>query len=149
MDAGKDKKMINIYLSVNNRADIIKLPVVPPSFRVLKPQGGDKVETVTGEELNLIGAPKLKSITLTSFFPVKDYPFLRDRSMKGFEYTYKIDKWIEQKLPIRLVITGTPINMAVKVSNFEYEIGTTGDLDYTLELEQFNMVGYDNPQPWE
>ena len=141
--------MINIYLSVNNRADIIKLPVVPSEFTVSKPQGGDKVETVSGEELNLIGVPKLKSISLKRFFPVRDYTFLRDRSMKGFEYAYKIDTWILQKLPIRLVITGTPINMAVKVSNFEYKIGSDGDLYYTLDLEQFNLVGYDNPVRWE
>ena len=46
---------------------------------------------------------------------MRDYPYLRDTSMKGWEYVYKIDTWIEQKLPIRLIITDTPINMAVAV----------------------------------
>ncbi len=114
---------------------------------VKKPQGGALVETVTGAELNLIGAPKLKSISITSFFPVRDYPYLRDTSMKGWDYAYKIDTWILQKLPIRLIITGTPINMPVRVTNFEYTIKTDGDLWYTLELEEFNLVGWDNPQP--
>lgn len=140
---------MDIYLSVNNRADILKLPVLPESFEIQKPQGGAVVETVTGAELNLIGVPKLKSLSISSFFPVRDYPYLRDTSMKGWEYVYKIDTWILQKLPIRLVITGTPINMPVRITDFKYKVGTDGDLWYTMELEEFNLVGYDNPIPWE
>lgn len=94
----------------------------------------------------LMGSPKLKSISISSFFPVRDYPYLRDTSMKGWEYVYKIDTWIAQKLPIRLIITDTPINMAVAVKNFEYTIKTDGDLWYKLDLEEFNLLSYENPQ---
>ena len=52
---------------------------------------------------------------------------------------YKIDTWIEQKLPIRLVITDTPINMAVAVKDFDYSIKTDGDLWYNLQLEEFPL----------
>ena len=89
-------------------------------------------ETVSQGELQLIGVPKLKGITISSFFPVRDYPYLRDTSMKGWEYVYKIDTWIEQKLPIRLIITDTPINMAVAVKDFDYSIKTDGDLWYNI-----------------
>lgn len=134
---------MDIYLSVNNRADILKIPVLPSPFTISKPQAAEVFETMSQGELQLIGEPKLKSITISSFFPVRDYSYLRDTSMKGFEYTYKIDTWIQQKLPIRLIITGTPINMAVAVKNFEYTVKTDGDLWYTLELEQFNLLGYE------
>lgn len=140
---------MDIYLSVNNRAEIMKLPVLPSEYTIKKPQGGAAVETVTGTELNLIGVPKLKSISISSFFPIRDYPYLRDTSMKGWDYIYKIDTWILQKLPIRLIITGTPINMPVRVTNFEYTIKTDGDLWYTLDLEEFNLVGWNNTQPSE
>lgn len=33
--------------------------------------------------------------------------------------------------------------MAVAVKNFEYTVKTDGDLWYTLELEQFNLLGYE------
>ena len=137
---------MDIYLSVNNRADILKIPVLPPSFTISKPQSLTAFETVSQGELQLIGSPKLKSISISSFFPVRDYPYLRDTSMKGWEYVYKIDTWIEQKLPIRLIITDTPINMAVAVKDFKYTIKTDGDLWYTLELEEFNLLGWENPQ---
>lgn len=140
---------MDIFLSVNNRADILKIPVLPAQFTITKPQGLQTFETISTGELQLIGAPKLKGISIESFFPVRDYPYLRDRSMKGQEYVYKIDTWIQQKLPIRLIITDTPINMVVAVKNFEYTIKTDGDLWYTLELEQFNLLGYENPEAAE
>ena len=128
---------MDIYLSVNNRAEVIRLPVLPASFTISKPQTTQVFETVSQGELQLIGTPKLKGITISSFFPVKDYPYLRDTSMKGWEYVYMIDTWILKKLPIRLVITDTPINMAVAVTNFEYTVKTDGDLWYKLQLEEF------------
>lgn len=117
----------------------MRLPVIPPSFTISKPQGTEVFETVSQGELQLIGVPKLKGITISSFFPIRDYPYLRDTSMKGWEYVYKIDTWIEQKLPIRLVITDTPINMAVAVKDFDYSIKTDGDLWYNLQLEEFPL----------
>lgn len=30
---------MDIYLSVNNRAEVMRLPVIPPSFTISKPQG--------------------------------------------------------------------------------------------------------------
>ena len=130
---------MDIYLSVNNRAEVMRLPVIPPEFTISKPQGTEVFETVSQGELQLIGVPKLKGITISSFFPERDYPYLRETSMKGWEYVYKIDTWIEQKLPIRLVITDTPINMAVAVKDFDYSIKTDGDLWYNLQLEEFPL----------
>ena len=36
--------------------------------------------------------------------------------------------------------------MAVAVKNFEYTIKTDGDLWYKLDLEEFNLLSYENPQ---
>ena len=131
---------MDIILSVNNREEIMTIPVIPSSYTVQKPQGGETFETVSGKELNLLGLPKLKSLSFESFFPIRDYPYLRDRSMKGWEYVYKIDTWILQKLPIRLIITDTPINMAVSIENFEYSIKTDGDLWYNIEFKEFDLL---------
>ena len=88
---------MDIYLSVNNRADILKIPVLPSQFTISKPQSTETFETVSHGELMLIGSPKLKSISISSFFPIRDYPYLRDKSMKGWEYVYKIDKIYNEK----------------------------------------------------
>ena len=47
---------MDIYLSVNNRADILKIPVLPPSFTISKPQSLTAFETVSQGELQLIEA---------------------------------------------------------------------------------------------
>jgi len=130
---------MDIFLSVNNRAEVLQLPVLPPEFTVNKPQSNSTFETMSMGDLKLYSSPKLKSITIASFFPVRDYPFLRNRSMWGFDYVYKIDNWILQKLPIRLTITDTPINMAVVVDDWDYKIGQDGDLYYNLTLGEFPM----------
>ncbi len=146
---------MDIFLSVNNRAEILQIPVMPPSFTVSKPQTTEKFETVSGEELLLIGSPKLKGIGWESFFPIRDYPFLKhsyNSDMWGWDYIYMIDTWIKQKLPIRLIITydhkDTSINMPTAVSSFEYELKSDGDLWYKIQFEELNLMGYDNPIPW-
>lgn len=134
---------MDIYLSVNNRAEVVKIPVLPPQFTIEKPQGNEVFETVSGKQLLLLGEEQLKGITIESFFPVRDYPFLRDTSMKGWEYVYMIDRWRQQKLPIRLIITDTPINIVVGLVNFPYTIKSDGDLWYKMEFKQFDLLGYE------
>lgn len=131
---------MDIYLSVNNGETVMTIPVIPPQFTITKPQSTEQFETISRGDLQLIGLPKLKGIVIESFFPIRDYPFLRDRSKKGWEYVDIIDSWIEQKLPIRLVISDTPINMAVAVKDFEYTIQSDGDLWYNLDLEEFDVL---------
>ena len=131
---------MDIYLSVNNREQVLRLPVLPPEFTVSKPHSNEVFETVTKGQLKLIGRPSLKSISWDSFFPVRDYPFLRDRSYRAFGYLYVIDTWIQQKLPIRLIITDTPINMACCVDDFSYTIKKDGDMNYSITLGEVPLI---------
>ena len=131
---------LDIYLSVNNREEVLRIPVLPPEFTVSKPQSNEVFETVTRGQLKLIGRPSLKSISWDSFFPVRDYPFLRDRSDTAFGYLYTIDTWISKKLPMRLIITETPINMACCVDDFSYTIKKDGDMNYSITLGEVSLL---------
>lgn len=133
--------MIRIYLSIDNGAEVLELPVIPSEFLVSKPQKDETFETVSGEEIAFIDAPGLRGISWSSFFPSKDYPFLRcQRLADVWQYGYTLDKWIAQKYPIRLVISGTPINMATKVTTFDYRMGPDGDLYYDIAFKDFPLV---------
>ena len=79
---------MDIYLSVNNREQVLRLPVLPPEFSVTKPQANETFETVTQGQLKLMGTPGLKGISWSSFFPVRDYPFLKDRTYTAFGYQF-------------------------------------------------------------
>ena len=130
---------MDIYLSVNNRAEVLRLPVLPPEFTVSKGRNNEVFDTVSQGQLKLIGTSALKTISWSSFFPSRDYPFLRDRSDTAFGYLYTIDTWYERKLPIRLIITDTPINMAVAI-DFTYTIGKDGDMKYSITLSEVKLI---------
>lgn len=58
---------MDIYLSVNNREQVICLPVLPAEFTITKPQKNEVFETVNHGELKLIGKAQLAvSTELTS-----------------------------------------------------------------------------------
>ena len=63
---------MDIYLSVNNREQILKLPVLPAEFTVSKPHTNEVFETVTQGQMELIGRPALKSISWSRIFPMRD-----------------------------------------------------------------------------
>ena len=131
---------MDIYLSINNRAEVLRLPVLPPEFTVSKGRNNEVFDTVSQGQLKLIGTSALKTISWSSLFPCRDYPFLRDRSDTAFGYLYTIDTWYEKKLPIRLIITDTPINMAVTIDDFSYTIGKDGDMKYSITLSEVKLI---------
>lgn len=132
---------MDIFLSINNREQVIQLPVVPSEFMITSPQKNEGYNTISQGDIKLIGMRGLKSLTLSSFFPSKDYPFLRDRTYKGWQYVKMIESWIDRRVPIRLIITNTDINMPVTIESFEYgPQDGSGDIYYSLQLEYFPFV---------
>ncbi len=133
--------MIDVFLSINNRKEIIRLPVVPEEFTLQHPQKNETYETISQGDIKLIGMEGLKSISIQSFFPVRNYPFLRARRYMGWEYVERLQAWMSERLPIRLVITNTPINMACTIEDFTYGVSNgSGDIYYTLSLEEFKFI---------
>jgi hypothetical protein len=135
---------LDIFLSINNREQVIKLPIVPSEFQIQSPHNNETFNTVNQGDLKLIGNRGLKSLMIAAFFPAKDYPFTRDRSFKGWEYVTIIESWIERRVPIRLIMTNTPINMAATIENFDYGVKDgSGDVYYSLTLSEFKFVKFE------
>ena len=151
---------INIYLSVNNTYQQIRnnamysnndnfliIPVIPSEFKINKPQNVEEFETVSMKKLAFICPPDLKCISWSSYFPCRDYHFVRGDRINASDYVYTIDKWVENKLPIRLVITGLEnegsenIFMSSCISEFSYSIGQDGDFYYDIEFKEYLLTG--------
>lgn len=146
---------MDIFLSVNNRQDVVKIPVLPESFDIKKSYNNTEFETVDGSMLLLIGAENLKEFSFSSFFPNRKNgaaPYIRNTSLWDWDYIYKIDSWYQNKLPMRLIVTyensDTPINIAVTVSSFDYNISRSGDLYYSISLKQIPLLGTDSIVRW-
>ncbi|MTI57489.1 hypothetical protein [Geosporobacter ferrireducens] len=132
---------MDIYLSINNREQLITLPVLPTEFRIQSGMKNDTYDTISQGEIKLIGMETLKSISIQSFFPSKDYSFLKDRAYKGWEYVNMLEAWKTRRVPIRLVISDTPVNMACTIESFEYGLQDgSGDIYYTLTLSEFKFI---------
>ncbi|QNB48213.1 hypothetical protein BR63_19220 [Thermanaerosceptrum fracticalcis] len=132
---------MDIYLSINNREQVIRLPVVPKEIKIQSDMDNTTFNTITLGDIKLIGLPALKTVSIQSFFPQQEYSFTRDKTYKGWEYVEIIVAWKARREPIRLIITETPINMACTIESFEYgPQDGTGDVYYTLSLSEFKFV---------
>jgi len=132
---------VDIFLSINNREEVLQLPVIPSKIDVTSPQKNETYQNIRQGDLKLIGLEGLKSISLSSFFPNQEYHFLRDRTYKGWEYVNIIERWKKRRMPLRLIITDTPINWAVSLEKFTYGVRDgTGDVYYTIDLDFFPFI---------
>lgn len=136
---------IEFWLSYNSGAEKLRLPVNPASLSVISPFSNTDIDVVNLGEFTIIGDRGLTEYALESFFP-------RDYNSSYCEYAgFKtpanivklIEKWRDSRRPIRLIVTGTAINAAVTIRNFEYEIeraGEPGDIYYSLELKKYEFL---------
>ena len=125
---------MEFWLSFNNRQEVLRLPVLPPSFEISK---GTSITTVDVNELGeiaLIGRGKLATIEISTFFPNREYPFCQYTGFpKPYECVTMIERWKDSKRPIRLIISDTNINMACCIESFSYgERDGSGDVYFTL-----------------
>jgi hypothetical protein len=121
---------------------LIQLPVTPASYSVKTDNNNVSILVESVGELNILGETKLSEITLASFFPSQEYTFC---TYSGFisplEFVNKFEAWRVSKKPVRLVMTGTPVNDLFSIESFEY--GTddgTQDINFTLTLKRYKVI---------
>ncbi len=135
---------MDIVFSANNRAEVMIIPIVPNDISIEQSQSND---TYTGlsMDLNMIGNLGLRTLELSSIFPVnKNYKFIKANSnANGWDYVDFFNKWRGKKVPIRIVITDGAeerLNMACTVDNFSYSVDKAGDIAYSLSLREYVFV---------
>src|SRR6476620_7720755 len=102
--------MIEIWLTFNNGAEKLRLPVPPQEFEIQTGNVNTVVNIHTLGEINLIGERKLKSITLESYFPIADDGVAQYKNFPSpTQCLEMIARWRESKRPIRLFIVGDSI----------------------------------------
>jgi LysM domain. len=135
-----------IYLSVNDGAQEIRLPVNPPEIEVEIPGQGKTYRIVKLGEINSIQTPSLSEISFESFFPAQRYPFVVGTELlEPSSYVETIDEWRRARKVVRLIVTdGTvDINMLASIEDFTWRevAGAVGDIEYEMTLKQFVPYG--------
>ena len=139
--------MQRCILSFNNRAEILELPVPLQEWQLNSPHNTYNFTTLEVGDIKAIGGTKLKTLTIDSFFPSKEYPFLVTKNLIEPWACYNmIERWRLSKKPIRVVIVGTDINLAMAIEKFSAKKENSdgsGDLYFTLELEEYRFLNVD------
>ena len=135
---------MEIYLGTDD--DKIRFPVVPPSIGVNRSNNIDAESVRKLGEVPIFNGTSLKTIELTSFFPNQEYSFCDYTGfMKPYEFSDKIQKWMYEGKPLRIIVTDSPTNMQCLIQQFDtVEQDGTRDLYFTLNLLEYRPIEVPN-----
>jgi nucleoid-associated protein YgaU len=133
---------MEFWLTFNNKAESLQLPVPPADFTIKKGTAISVVNVNDFGELALIGKEKLSSIEIATFFPAQFYPFCQYRDFPNpYECVKMIESWRKSGKPLRLIITETDVNLACCIESFTYgEQDGTRDVYFTLSLKEYRFI---------
>lgn len=127
---------------INMDKQKFRLPILPSEFQVKSSNTNERVKINAIGMINLLGKSDLKEIGIDAFFPAQEYSFV---AYKGFPTPWKcvelINKWKESGNPIRLIITGSSVNMEMGIEDFDYGVRDgTKDVYYSLDLSEYVRI---------
>lgn len=87
------------------------------------------------------GNSGLYSFSYSSHFPDQRYGYVEVSDLRSpYYYVDKIESFMNDTEPIRLVITGTKINMLGRITNFSYEErDSTGSVYYDISITEYKL----------
>ena len=135
---------MEIYLGTDK--DKIRFPVVPSSVGVNRSNNIDTQSVLKLGEVPIFNGTSLKTIELTSFFPNQEYSFCDYTGfMKPYQFSEKIQKWMYEGKPLRIIVTDSPTNMQCLIQQFDtVEQDGTRDLYFTLNLVEYRPIEVPN-----
>lgn len=131
---------MEIWLNMDNQK--FRLPIIPPEFQVKSSNANERVKINAIGMINLLGKKELKELTIDTFFPSQEYSFVAYRGFpKPWECVKMIEDWKDSGKPLRLIITGTSVNMEVAIDSFDYGVQDgTKDVYYSLSLSEYVRI---------
>ena len=135
---------MEIYLGTDD--DKIRFPIVPSSIGVNRSNNIDTQSVIKLGEVPIFNGTSLKTIELSSFFPNQEYSFCDYTGfMSPYEFSDKIQKWMYEGKPLRIIVTDSPTNMQCLIQQFDtVEQDGTRDLYFTLNLLEYRPIEVPN-----
>ena len=132
--------MHGITFSAKNDSEIFRLPVNPERVNVKMEGDGETFKIAKLGSVNIPKDVELKEFDIESFFPAQPYHFLETDFREPYFYIEKLERWMEQKEPIRYIyVNGSfTINELVTIESFQYdESFGSGDVNFSISLKKF------------
>jgi nucleoid-associated protein YgaU len=133
---------MQFWLSYDNFKESLQLPVNPSSFALARGMSNTVITLAELGELNQIGELRLATTKIQSFFPQNYGPYCEYADIPVPEEAVEmIERWEASKKPIRLIVTGTNVNLSVSIENFDWSYqAKTMDIDFNLDLKEYRFV---------
>lgn len=117
----------------------VRIPVLPSEYTVSSGQNNTVVNVIGLGDVVLKGKRGLRSISFSSFFPMKyDSSFCEYTGLKSPKAYVELIEKMKRAGTVKLIITGTQINFRCTIESFEWgENDGTGDINYTLSFQEY------------
>mgnify|MGYP007101850921 CR=1 FL=1 len=116
------------------------LPVTPWRYQVQTAQDNHLVDILDSGERLIFGNPKLKRLKFKCFFPAvkHHYAFVVGDVKETSECIALLEKWKENKSPVKIIITDSTVNLQMSIMNFNYEEKDgSRDIYYDLDFTEY------------
>lgn len=122
--------------------EVLVLPVTPSGYRITHGHQSVQVDMHGTGPVNLPGEAALLDETIEGFFPAHAYPFNQpEASTNPFEPLETLEKWSDAGVPVRFIVSDTPVNALVLLDPITYqERDGTGDVYYTLRIRGYRIL---------
>lgn len=136
---------IDIYIKESEGSRELRIPWLPDKVKCIS--NGTRMasyEILDVGEVNVPSGSNLTGFAWTSVFPGeghKDLPFLRGSWQDPKKIQTLLSEWREYGTPLRIIMTGTPINHDVYLEDYDmvYESGY-GDYNYDISFKRRRKI---------
>lgn len=144
---------VHRQIIMQGMTDTLTIPVTPSKYSITSGQKNKIVDITQVGEALIFGMPKLRTLSFSGFFPslLHDYPFIVGDTKEPAEIVELLTKWKESRMPVRVIITDTPVNLMFGIMQFDWwEQDGSKDIYYTLSLTEYkdlNTPAANNDKP--
>ncbi len=130
-----------IEISQDNHAVSLIIPINPKDIEFSDTVNHEKITLLNIGEVLLLGHRGLISTAIDSFFPSILSPFYRFADRTPAEYIKTLQTMENNKKPVRVIVSGTEINLAMAIDKFtpRYVEGDQ-DIYYKLEMTEYRFL---------
>ncbi|WP_435922507.1 LysM peptidoglycan-binding domain-containing protein [Paenibacillus sp. DYY-L-2] len=138
---------MQFWLKTLDEKERLQLPVNPEQITVKSSYGYEDVQVTQLGEYTVIGEAVLREYSFDSFFPRDYHPGYCEYEdlLNPWDTVAKIEKWMNNRKPVRFNVTGTKIEeLVVTIRSFQYSerAGNPGDVFYELVLKEYKQVEF-------
>lgn len=136
---------MDIYLKNEKEKEEFHFPVNPiDKINIKKNKKFETVDIIDFGEADIPSLGKnIKEISFSTLLPSQYYSFCRYKNLPNVDETIsKLEKWMEQKEPVRLLITDFNFNELVIISTLDYEerAGEPGDKYINISFRSYREL---------